>query len=131
MVFTETGPKPHGYLFIAGIVTLIMFLIYVYMCEHKISVRGNLMWERAFRKAGLTDKQIRDISHDDSMWYCKSISTCVAYGGDFSERCHRHENYCAKGDLFGDEYSQALAVKKSFDNGGEHPMCPLIYPGAD
>ena len=131
MVLTETGPKAHGYLFVAGVVIFLMFLVYVFICEHKISIEGNNMWIEAFRKVGLPESQIRNLTHDDSMWYHKMISTCVAYGGDFSAKCHRHENYCAGGDRYGDAEVQAQAVKEALDNNGEHPMCPLIYPGAD
>jgi len=131
MVLTETGVIAHGYLFVAGVVALMMFLVYVFICEHKTPISQNEMWTEAFRKAGLTPDQIRDMTHDDSMWYYQSRSTCVAYGGDFSGKCRRHENYCAGGDRYGDAEAQAQAVKEALDKGGEHPMCPLIYPGAD
>lgn len=131
MVLTETGPVAHGYLFVAGVVALMMFLVYVFICEHKVFITGNPLWTEAFERTGLTSEQIRDLTHDDSMWYHQSRSTCVAYGGDFSKKCHRHENYCAGGDRYGDAEAQSQAVKESLDNGGEHPMCPLIYPGAD
>lgn len=131
MVFTESGVNAHSYMFIAGIVALVMFLIYVFICEHKISIEGNDMWTSAFMKTGLSNNKIHDLTHDDSMWYYKMRSTCVAYNGDFSGKCYRHENYCAGGDVYGDEESQALAVKEALNNNGEHPMCPLIYPGAD
>lgn len=131
MVFTENGTAAHGYLFIAGFVAIIMFLIYVFICEHKISINGNDIWVLAFKRNGMNDSQIKNLTHDDSMWYYKLKSTCVAYGGDFSEKCRRYESYCAGGDKYGDEDLQALAVKEALDNDGEHPMCPLVYTGAE
>ena len=131
MLFDERGQTAHGYLFIGGIVLLLMFLIYVFICEHKTDIEGNNMWHNAFKNAGLTQKQISNISHDDHMWYYKSASTCVGFSGDFSKNCYRYQNYCAGGDRYGDETLQAKSVKDAIDNGGEHPMCPLIYPGAD
>ena len=131
MVLAEIGTIAHGYLFIAGVIMLIMFLSYVYLYDHKTFIEGHDMWEKAFLKVGTDKNKIQDITHDDNMWYYKGVSTCVAHSGDFSGLCHRYENYCSGGDRYGDDISQAKAVKEALEDGGEHPMCPLIYSGAD
>jgi len=127
-LFSEQGIKAHGYFFIAGLVLLIMFLVYVYLCEHQKSVVNDEMWRHTFTKEGINPITV---THDDSMWYHNGRSTCVAYNGDFESKCSRSENYCAGGDVHGTNIQQAKAVKKAIHNRGEHPLCPLIYQGAD
>nr|QBK86300.1 MAG: hypothetical protein LCMAC102_00950 [Marseillevirus LCMAC102] len=131
MILTETGIQAHSYLFVVGIVSLIMFLVYVYICEHKTNIEGNGVWEDIFQHIGMTPTQISELSHDDTTWYYQKISTCVAYNENFSGRCQKHESFCAGGEFFGDVLTQAKAVKLAIDKGGEHPSCPLIYPGTD
>lgn len=128
---TSTKNKSHTYLFIFGVVLLVGFLIHVYVCEHKISIEGNDMWRNAFLRNGFSSTQIKDISHDDTVWYYKRRSTCVGYSEDTSKECTSSENYCSGGNDYGTEDQQVLSVKKAVSNGGEHPKCPLIYTGTD
>ena len=55
----------------------------------------------------------------------------MGYSENGATRCPKHENYCAGGNGFGSGEMQALAVKEAIEKGGEHPMCPLIYPGTE
>lgn len=118
--------QSHWYLFVAGVVMLLFFLIYVYVCNHQIQIDESNLWKQIFEKIGLDPKSV---THDDSMWYYQGYPTCVAYGS-FSNECSKHEHYCSGGNTYGDSISQASAVKKAVDSGGEHPHCPLVYPGA-
>ena len=131
MILAEGNITAHQYFFVAGVVLLILFLIYVYVYEHRTFIEGDELWENAFSGVGLLQEIIKDISHDEDVWYYRGNSTCVAYGGDFSEECSRYENYCAGEDRYGDAFLQAMEVKKAIDSGGEHPLCPLIYPGTN
>ena len=130
-MFTESGKRPQEYLFLAAVILLAMFLIYVYVCEHKVSIDDGGIWTSALRNAGVSRENIKDITHDDSGWYLKRKSLCVMYGGDFDGRCRRYEGHCAGDFTFGDEKQQAQAIQTSIENNGEHPKCPLVYPGAN
>lgn len=125
----ESSVRAHGYLFLAGVVILLFFLAYVYFCNHQTEIYKNNLWISAFQEIGLTPRQIDDITHDDSMWYYLKRPTCVGYGGYFTKKCPKYENYCSGGSTFGNPLQQALAVKKAIYTGGEHPSCPLVYPG--
>ena len=129
-MYLEKKIKYHLYLFIVGLVLFSMFLAYVFIYEHKIHIKGSA-FESAFREVGLSN-EINDITHDDSMWYYKLASTCVGYG-DKSSKCKKYESFCGgkNQNTYGNEYEQALAVKEAIENNGEHPLCPLIYPGAN
>lgn len=131
MILSEGNIIAHQYFFIAGLVLFVLFLIYVYGYDHQTTIKNNTIWKDVFVAVGIPEKNIDDISHDDDMWYYKGSSTCVAYGGDFSKKCPKYESYCPGGDTYGDAFLQALEVKKAIDNGGEHPLCPLIYHGTD
>lgn len=100
--------------------------------EHKIPIENDENWKKVFLDQGLNSNVIKDISHDDSMWYYKRSSTCVLYGDmNYPEECKKYEGVCAGGDNFGSSKNQAFEVKKAIENGGEHPKCPLIYLGTD
>ncbi len=123
--------KKYLYLFLAVFIILIIFLIYVFIYDHKSDVIG--FWKDAFKKIGLSDKQINDVSHDDDVWYYKNTSTCVGYSEDFNKVCPKHEVVCDENLTYGGGVSQAMRVKDSIflGNEGEHKLCPLIYSGAD
>ena len=125
----ESSVQAHSYLFLAGIVVFSIFLIYVYICNHRTEIGQSDVWNQSFQKVGLSSKDIENLTHDDSMWYYRGRPTCVAYG-DFRKRCPKFESYCAGGDTFGTPEQQALEVKLAIKNGGEHVSCPLIYQGA-
>ena len=129
----------HKYLFVFGNIILAMFLIYVYVCEHKIMIDDDVEWTTAFEKAtsakatsAMVAEDVRFVTHDLDVWYYKGRSTCVAFG-DFEDTCDYREAFCAKGDppqsKFGDRLTQAKAVVVAINAGGEHPLCPLVYPG--
>ena len=129
-MFSETGLKAHLYLWIAGIVCIILFLGYIFWFDHKENIDGNPIWEREFQNVGLTLEQINDITHDDSMWYYQRVATCVGYGSP-RDQCPRYESYCAGGNTFSSFSEQAEAVKNAIMKGGIHQDCPLIYSGTD
>ena len=137
--------EAHKYFFIASFILFIIFLLYVYFCEHKRGIVDNDLWEEAFLKAGFTETELDNIVHDDSLWYyrqgrhpissdennSKYYPTCVAYSSNFKDKCSPYEHYCAGDETYGDPIQQAKAVKKAVENGGEHVLCPLIYPGVN
>jgi len=123
----EASVRAHGYLFLAALIILIIFLVYVYLSNHRTEISQNNLWQEVFQKVKLNPE---DLTHDDTTWYFQGRPTCVAYGGSFEAKCPRFENYCAGGGTYGDPVNQALAIKKAIENGGEHPLCPLVYPGA-
>lgn len=123
--------KAHKYLFIAGTILFIIFLLYIYFCDHKQSILESEFWTKEFLKAGFSKEKIEDIEHDDSVWYYKNRPTCVAYSGSFFEKCLPYEHYCPGGNTFGIPEKQIKALQEAIDNGGEHVDCPLIYPGLD
>ena len=125
------GVEVHKYLFLAALILFILFVIYVYVCNHKVDVSSNLLWTEAFTGVGISAAMIDLATHDDSMWYYEGYPTCVAYGGDFSRKCLPHEHYCSGGSVYGTPDQQASAIKDALQNGGEHPQCPLIYPGVN
>ena len=118
--------KSHIYLFIFGVVLFIAFLIYIYVCEHKFLIEHNNIWKNAFSRNGVPLSQIKDIYHDDNMWYYKRRPTCVGYSEKHSKKCNNYENYCSDHNKYGKEDQQVLSVKKAISNGGEHPKCPLF-----
>lgn len=125
MLFKEKGIRAHSYLFIIGIIALSLFLIYIFLFEHKTDINDNTLWFDNFKKHGLRADQISHITHDDSTWYYKGISTCVGYG-DWNDKCQKHENYCAGNDTFGNATQQVSALIMAIKNGGVHPECPLL-----
>jgi hypothetical protein len=129
-MFKENGLKPHLYLWIAGIVFMILFFGYIFWFDHKENIDGSDLWETEFEKAGLTKEQREDISHDDSMWYYQRMATCVGYGSP-NDECPRYESYCAGGRYAGSFSEQAKAVTDAIRKGGIHEDCPLIYSGTD
>lgn len=109
-----------------------MFLIYVYVCEHKNYIYQNEIWVKLFSEKGLTSDQIQDISHDDDSWYYQEKSLCIGFSGDEgNERCKRHEVFCAGGKNIGSPIQQVNAVVEAINSGGQHNLCPLVYEGAD
>ncbi|MDB4769421.1 hypothetical protein OAG24_00500 [bacterium] len=124
----------HNYIFYGAVIFFALLLIYIFM-DHQVQiVDENII--KIFKKAGLTADQIKNISHDDSMWYYRGYSTCVLFK-DYknpivSWECPEYEGYCSglKGS-YGSLEQQARAIKDSINNGGEHPHCPLIYSGAE
>ena len=120
------GPKAHSYLFVAVVVLFSIFLLYVYFCKHQKDIHKNKTFSQVFSEAGLN---LNHISHDDSIWFFKNYPTCVGYG-EPKKDCPYSENFCAGNNKYGSYKQQALAVKKAITNGGEHPECPLLYPGA-
>jgi len=126
MVLTESGLTAHTYLWIAGVIAILMFMVYVFICEHEMRIDQNEVWIGRFLRAGVSTSEIVHITHDYSVWYYKGLGTCVAYG-DWNDKCERSEYWCAGGGVVGDGDAQARAVKVAIDNGsGYHPMCPLI-----
>ena len=128
--FSESSVGAHRYLFIAGFIVLVAFLIYGFWCDHKEPIDMDPVWITSFKKQNLSTEQIDSITHDNGTWYYNGVSTCVGYG-DWNDKCPRHENYCEGGKVIGDSDMQAKAVSEAIRNGGQHPMCPLIYKGAD
>lgn len=111
-----------------------MFVIYVYVCDHKTSISDDKDWVDAFSKCGLSETEIDYITHDYDEWYHRGLNTCVAFG-DFEDDCDFRNSFCAKGEppktKFGNRLDQAKAVFDSIQNGGKHKLCPIIYSGAD
>lgn len=156
-MFKETGLEPHLYLWIAGLVFLVLYIGYIFWFEHKESIDGSF-WVEKFKKAGLNSKEINDITHDDSMWYYQRIATCVGYGspldtfnssssngspnaldslgipspnGSPSGECPKYESFCPGGHTFGTAEDQVREVIAAIRKGGVHEDCPLIYSGTD
>jgi len=119
------------YLFVFASILLAMFLIYVYVCDHKEEVDSD--WIDAFIIAGLPKEEIEFITHDSDVWYHRGVNTCVSYG-DFEDSCDYHLAVCSRGEpphvKNGTREEQANAVVKAIKSGGEHPWCPIVYPGA-
>lgn len=117
--------KAYGYVFVLALVLFLCFIVYIYFSDHQKGLKDD-SWIKEFQKVGLDPE---DISHDDSVWYFQKQPTCVAYSAK-NAICPRHESYCARGKTYGSILDQVKAVKEAAENGGEHPQCPLIYPGA-
>jgi hypothetical protein len=135
MVLRENGILAHFYLILAALILFILFYIYGFWYDHKTQIwgvgdRSNVSWVDTFRKVGVPDSKIKNLTHDDDTWYYNKMSTCVGYG-EKEEPCPRHEAYCAGGKIMGDQVQQALEVASALSHGGQHPKCPLIHMGAD
>ena len=106
-----------------------LFLLYVYYTDHRDFIEQDEVWTQAFKRKGLSDYEISDISHDDTNWYYKGISTCVGYG-DYTTKCPMSEVYCSalKTETYGNPDEQASAETQAIQNssGAYHPSCPLI-----
>jgi len=122
------GNRVHIFLWLAGILLFLFFIGYVFLYDHKEGIANSEIWDNEFRRVGINPE---DMSHDDSTWYYKRLSTCVGYGGEWEQECPRHENYCSGGKTFGDAKNQVKAIVEALKNRGTHPGCPLIYVGAD
>lgn len=129
-MFREGSIVAHSYFWTAAIVFLILFMGYIFWFDHKEGIDESDLWVPLLEKKGLTPKQIRKLSHDDSTWYYKRLSTCVGFGSP-NEHCNKSENYCVGGDTFGSYEKQAEEVIVALSNNGIHPHCPLIYIGTD
>ena len=119
------------------IIILSLFLAYGFLCEHQISVIDTL-WAPYF------NEYAKDVTHDDSMWFYKGISTCVQYNGDFNEECDKSKGICSDGKYNNNKYGgykeqnkyggykeQSAGVIDAIKNGGVHKDCPFIYHGTD
>jgi len=122
--------SPHLYILIGAVALFFMFIAYGYVYDHKEYISDSQEWLDRFRKARIPDAISDDISHDEDVWYYRGASTCIAYG-DWSEKCPRHECYCAGNDKIGTGDQQALAIAEALRNGGQHSGCPLQYVGAN
>lgn len=127
---SESSQKAHLYLCIAAFLLLLVFMCYVYICEHRRYISKNELWSKTFLESGLNKETINHLSHDDDTWYYKDKSTCVGYGNE-EEPCKRHESVCTGGKYYGTAKEQAHAIVLALNNGGEHALCPLIYEGTD
>lgn len=107
-------------------------MIYVYVCDHKESVVDDDDWTNAFVQSGLDRAELEFVTHDSDVWYHRGVSTCVGYG-DFEDTCDYHLSVCSSGVIpytkCGDREEQAREVLLAIRSGGEHPQCPIIYPG--
>lgn len=112
-------------------ILLTFVVVYGFWYDHKEHIHFNHEWTTSFMKAGIPNAIIDDITHDDDTWYYLGKSLCVAYGGDWEAPCPRHENYCGGGKKIGNRDDQTLSVYEALKNGGVHPKCPIIYPGAN
>lgn len=117
----------HLLLYACASILLLLFVLYVFLYDHKHSIADNQVWIEAFSKVGI-DPQ--DMTHDDTTWYYRRRTTCVGYG-DWTKECPKYENYCAGDKIFGTPFQQVSAIKESLDNGGVHRLCPIIYAGAN
>lgn len=131
MILSESGKTAHLYLFIAGVVGLLMFIIYVYIYDHHNHIETNAFWRDALKKAGISEEDIKHITHDGDTWHHRRKNLCVAHSGDFEEACSKHHNFCSGGDTSGTADEQAQNIFIALKNEGEHPLCPLIYSGTN
>jgi len=129
--------KVHFYVIIAAAIMLFFVVVYGFVYDHKEHITmsthpNSAEWLESFRKIGVHALVAEDISHDDDMWYFKGASLCVGYG-DWTDRCKRHEAYCGgdSGKFVGTMDQQTRAIAEALKNGGVHPKCPLLYPGAN
>ena len=125
----------HFYLIVAGAIMLFCLVVYGFCYDHKDHINddsnpNSQEWIDSFHSAGAPDPIVDDITHDDDTWYYQNSSTCVGYG-DWDDVCPRHEVYCGGNKKMGDSKIQAKAVVEALKNGGKHPKCPLLYPGAN
>jgi hypothetical protein len=125
MILQESGLIAHTYLVCLVILLLLIFIFYLYT-KHKKYIRWNNQWNKIFHKVGLSANQIKQLSHDDNVWYYQGVSTCVGYG-DWENKCDTSLSVCSGGDTYGKPLQQAISIKKSIDKGGEHDLCPLLY----
>lgn len=125
-VFSESGLNPHLYLWVAGLVTLILFFGYIFWFEHKEDIDRNNFWIREFERQGVSKEQIKDITHDGDTWYYQKVSTCVGYG-NMNEKCPKNETYCSGGETYGSPEQQTKSVYAAIQKGGVHEKCPIIY----
>lgn len=131
------------YLFIATVILLICILIYVYFGHHKTQISSSKYYINKIKNNDVLKKlegYIKDISHDNDVWYYKGMSTCVGYSNDTDETsasaCPYYEVYCAGKNgihgTYGTHIQQLLAVYDAIQNNdGVHKDCPLIYQGTD
>lgn len=138
-MFSESGTTAHLYLFIAAVVLFSIFLVYVYVHNHRTSAEDSGFWTKVFYHNDMGE-YLPHITHDDDVWYYKGRNTCVAYCGhtEPTDRCPRNESYCAgvgepygAPNSYGSPNQQVQAIRLAIEKGGEHPLCPLIYAGAD
>jgi hypothetical protein len=129
-MFTDTGLTAHFYLFIAGVVVIILFFGYAFWYDHKKQFEDHNI-DKIFKRYGLSEEQISNISHDDDMWYYKRKSTCVGYSSIPDELCPKFQEVCVGGKTFGNLEDQIREVVKAIKIGGLHEDCPLIYEGAN
>lgn len=120
---------------LAGMVMLFFLMVYGFHYDHKEHINDEAHpnseeWMKNFLKAGIPTEISDDITHDDDTWYYNGSSTCVGYG-DWNDKCPRHEVYCGGGKKIGSISQQAASVYQALKNGGRHPKCPLMYPGAN
>ena len=126
ITFVKVMLELHFYLWVSALVAFIGFVLYSFVQEHKIKIKGRQMWKEAYSKFGVDRTKM---SHDDGMWYYDGQSTCVGYG-TLTEKCPRSECYCAGNKTFGSVEQQSSAVATAIKNGGVHPLCPVVYEGA-
>ena len=130
-MFTEISLVAHCYLFIAGLILIILYMGYVFWYDHKKDMtEGD--FDVLFSKEGLSQEQIENIKHDDDVWYYKDMSTCIGYSSDPREACPKFQNVCMGGKTFGLLETQIKEVSNLIKSGLiQHPACPLIYEGSD
>ncbi len=126
--------RSHFYVIMAAALLLFFVVVYGFHYDHKEHINlsthpNSVEWVESFREAGVHPLVVDDITHDDDHWYYQGNSLCVGYG-DWSAKCQRHESYCGGGKLVGTMKEQTTAIFEALKNGGSHPMCPLLYPGA-
>lgn len=114
--FTDNSVRSHFYLFVIAIIFLLFFIWYAFLYEHKNNMNNKF----------LTLPDMKNLTHDESVWYVDGKSTCVGYGNK-EENCPKHESYCCGDTTFGDMKSQIFAVEHAIRNKGIHPDCPIIY----
>ena len=138
LMFTEASIVAHYYFFLAGIVLLILFLGYAFWYGHRGGIDEIEDFVSLFKKEGLSDKEIENITHDYDVWYYKNKSTCVGYSSDdgsnansSADACPYFQEFCAGNDghTFGSVNDQIREAVNAIKMGGTHPKCPIIYQG--
>lgn len=114
-----------SFLFYLSMSLFICCIIYIYFTEKKIRLidENIITYSINFPK-----DLLKDISHDENVWYYKDKFTCVGFGFE-KEKCPKSQVVCSSKDkkYFGTFDEQLQHVKYAIDNGEIHDDCPLLY----
>lgn len=117
---SKVNEKFYGHVFIYtfSLIFFIILVLYVFSANHKEN--PTTKHKNIFLKFGMTDETIKSLKKDDISWFYGETNTCV--GSLINNDCNSYDSLCPK-NIFDECYK----IKEAIDNGGIHPLCPLLY----